>query len=272
MIFEYLLGFLIAMGIGIIAALVGIGGGVLYVPCLIWIFGLEPRVAIGTSISIILFSTLSGTIAYVRQKRIFYRSAVCLIVPSMIFSVLGAYSTVFISNMLLAVIFSVILMVIGIHMIFPSLPLIHPIRIGPYYDEERTDFSSRKVHNRLFYAHTSAWGAIAGYMSGLTGIGGGIINVPALVIGGMPVHFAVATSVFVILCTSLSATFAHIQLDNISLAYTAVFSAGAVVGAQIGARISPKVGSANLKTGVGIILIFTSLTVIMRYLELMPSL
>jgi len=264
MMVEYLLGLIIGILIGIIAALIGVGGGFLYVPCLIFIFGLEPRIAIGTSLSIILFTTLSGGIAYFRQKRIFFRSAVCLIVPSMIFSVLGAWSTIFISDRLLAVIFSVVLLVIGIKMIVPTFPIISPIRFGPYHDEKLRDFSSSGVKNRLYYIHTLIWGAIAGYTSGLTGIGGGVINVPALVIGGMPIHFAVATSTVVILCTSISATAAHVRLDNISLPYTAAFSAGAVIGAQIGAKIAPGINPDNLKSIVGIVLLITSISILMQ--------
>ena len=263
MMVHYLLGLAVGAGIGIIAALIGVGGGFLYVPSLIFIFGLEPRVAIGTSISIILFTTLSGGIAYYRQKRIFFRSAMCLIVPSMIFSVLGAWSTIYISDMLLAVIFSLVLLVIGIKMIVPTLPIISPLTCGPYYDENLRDRFSTEAHNRLYYVHTSTWGAIAGFMSGLTGIGGGAINVPALVIGGMPIHFAVATSTAVILCTSISAAYAHMRLGNIALPYTAVFSVGAVIGAQIGARIAPAVNPDNLKSGVGIVLLATSIAILM---------
>jgi uncharacterized membrane protein YfcA len=264
MMLQYLLGLVVGAVIGIIAALIGVGGGFLYVPSLIFIFGLEPRIAIGTSISIILFTTLSGSIAYLRQKRIFFRSAICLIVPSMIFSVLGAGSTVYISDMVLSLIFSLVLLIIGIKMIVPALPIISPLTFGPYYDENRRDLFSTEAHNRLYYLHTSTWGAIAGFMSGLTGIGGGVINVPALVIGGMPIHFAVATSTAVILCTSISAAYAHLRLGNIALPYTAVFSMGAVIGAQIGARIAPAINPEHLKTGVGLILLVTSITILLK--------
>lgn len=270
MVLEYLVGLLLGVIIGIIAALIGVGGGFLYVPCLIYICGLEPRIAIGTSISIILFTTLSGSIAYLRQKRIFFRSALCLVVPSMIFSVLGAWSTMYISDRLLAIIFSLVLLVIGIKMIVPTLPIVSPITHGPYHDESLRDFSSMDVKNRLYYIHTSTWGAIAGFMSGLTGIGGGIINVPALVIGGMPVHFAIATSTAAILFTSISASFTHMKLGNISLPHVAVISAGAIVGAQIGARIAPGVNSDKLKTAIGILLLLTSISVLLQNSGLLP--
>lgn len=264
MMLQYLLGLLVGAGIGILAALIGVGGGFLYVPSLIIIFGLEPRVAIGTSISIILFTTLSGGIAYYRQKRIFFRSAICLIVPSMFCSVLGAWSTTYISDMLLAVIFSLVLLVIGTKMIVPKLPIISPLSFGPYYDEKVRDAFSTEAHNRLYYIHTSTWGAIAGFMSGLTGIGGGVFNVPALVIGGMPVHFAVATSTAVVLCTSISGAYTHLRLGNIALPFTVVFSAGAVIGAQIGARIAPVINPEYLKSIVGIVLLVTSIAILIK--------
>jgi uncharacterized membrane protein YfcA len=91
-----------------------------------------------------------------------------------------------------------------------------------------------------------------------------VINVPALVMMGMPVHFAVATSTFVILFTAFSASVVHIRLGHVSPVLTGVYSVGAVIGAQIGARIAPAVQSDRLKRLVGMVLLATSILVLVR--------
>ncbi|HUU74851.1 MAG TPA: sulfite exporter TauE/SafE family protein, partial [Methanoregulaceae archaeon] len=161
-------------------------------------------------------------------------------------------------------IFLLVLLVVGIKMLVPSLPLMAPLSYGPYYDEESMDVFSINAKNRLYYLHTLTWGAVAGFMSGLTGIGGGIVNVPALVLGGMPIHFAIATSTFVIIFTSISASLAHSKLGNISIPYMAVYSAGAIIGAQVGARIAPGANPKLLRSVVGLVLIFTAIAVLVQ--------
>jgi uncharacterized membrane protein YfcA len=81
---------------------------------------------------------------------------------------------------------------------------------------------------------------------------------------GMPVHFAVATSTFVILFTAFSASVVHIRLGHVSPVLTGVYSVGAVIGAQIGARIAPAVQSDRLKRLVGVVLLATSILVLAR--------
>ncbi|MBP1927561.1 putative membrane protein YfcA [Methanolinea mesophila] len=264
MIAELILGVAISLVIGIIAALVGLGGGFLYVPTLILLFGLDTPTAIGTSLTIIVFTMLSSSITYARQRRIFYRSAMYLIIPSVIFSFIGASLTAVLPVFVITVVFIVVLFLVGLKMIFPGLPQIFPLTFGPCSDEVCVDRFSNRVTNRLYYAHVLVWGSVAGMMSGLTGVGGGVINVPALVMMGMPVHFAVATSTFVILFTAISASLVHIRLGNVSLEYTAVYSVGAIIGAQIGARIAPAIHSDQLKKLVGVVLLLTSILVLVR--------
>jgi uncharacterized membrane protein YfcA len=264
MIGELIAGGVLALFIGIIAALVGLGGGFLYVPTLILFFGLDTTTAIGTSLTIIVFTMLSSSISYARQRRIFYRTALFLIIPSVVFSFIGASLTAVLPVFIITIVFVAVLFLVGISMIRPGLPHIFPLNFGPCTDEVCVDRFSNRVTNRLYYAHVLVWGSVAGVMSGLTGVGGGVINVPALVMMGMPVHFAVATSTFVILFTAFSASVVHIRLGHVSPVLTGVYSVGAVIGAQIGARIAPAVQSDRLKRLVGVVLLATSILVLVR--------
>ncbi len=267
---EYIVGFLIAIIIGAIAAIAGLGGGFLFVPTLILLFGVDPKTAIGTSLSIIVFSTLSSSVAYSRQKRIFYRSAVCLAIPGIIFSLLGSLATVYISSTSLTFIFCLVLFIVALKMIYPGLPVIAPMKFGPSHNEVCTDCYSNVVHHRLYFIHVIFWGSLGGLMSGLTGIGGGVINVPALTMGGMPVHFAVATSTFVILCTALAGTAMHTRLGHVSPPFMVSYSLGAIIGAQAGVRLAPRIKAERLKSGVAIVLFITVFIVLAENLYLIP--
>jgi uncharacterized membrane protein YfcA len=215
-------------------------------------------VAIGTSLTIIIFTSLSGSISYARQRRIFYRSALFIIIPSIIFSALGSYSTKYISGGALAIIFSVLLFFIALHMLSPRVPFVISLRYGPYFEEECNDCFCVTARCRPYYLHLIFWGAVAGFIGGITGIGGGVINVPALTAIGMPIHFAVATSLLVILATSISGAIVHQRLGQVSVDYVVSFSLGAIIGAQIGAHLAPKIRSEQLTRAFAVFLVLIS--------------
>ncbi len=178
MIPEYVLGFTIAFLIGIIASVFGIGGGVLYVPTLTLIFGLDPKIAIGTSLAIIVFSSLTGTITYRQQGRIFYKSAVVIILPSIACSIIGSLATAYIPGEILTLLFAGFLLIIALHILVPEAVRIPMIGSGPCFDDRCVDCYQNVIQVRPNYLHLMVWGAIGGFLGGITGIGGGVINVP----------------------------------------------------------------------------------------------
>lgn len=252
--------------IGTIAALLGVGGGFFYVPVLVMVFGLDPRVAVGTSLAIITVTTLSATVGYGRQGRILKKSVLCLAIPGLAFAALGALVTVFLPSIYLIATFCIVLILMGFKMIYQKFPLIFPLLCEPCWKEEcrLPDGDHRDIH--AYPVHLVTWGSIAGFMSGLTGIGGGIVNVPALTIAGIPIHYAVATSAAVILITSLSGTGTHLLLGHLSVPFFLAFALGAVVGAQAGVYLSPKTPSRVLEVAIGTLLIVVAAMLVSKIL------
>ena len=72
-----LLGYLI-LGVAVAAfgTLVGIGGGLILVPLFILVFHWEPNLAVGTSLVVVFFNAISGTVAYMRQKKVYYDAGI----------------------------------------------------------------------------------------------------------------------------------------------------------------------------------------------------
>lgn len=252
---DFILLFMLGLLIGSVSALLGVGGGFFYVPALVLFFGLDPRIAVGTSLAIITFTTLSASIGYGLRRRVLMKSTACLSIPGMVCAALGAFITVFLPSQYLVGFFCVILLFMGIKMVYRKFPLVFPLFVGPCWKERYGKFHAGPEELCIYPVHLVSWGGFAGFMSGLTGIGGGIVNVPALTIAGIPIHFAVATSTAVILITSLSATGTHLALGHVSIPFFIPFAVGAVVGAQAGVRLSHRTPPRILELAVGALLI-----------------
>lgn len=244
--------------IGAISALLGVGGGFFYVPALVILFGIDPRIAVGTSLAIITFTTLSATIGYSSRGLILKKSVICLALPGIVFAAIGALVTVLLPSLYLIALFCIVLLMMGVKMMYQKFPLIFPLLYGPCWKEEHCAPPGNRRALHAYPVHLVTWGSTAGFMSGLTGIGGGIVNVPALTLAGIPIHYAVATSAAVILITSLSGTGTHILLGHISLPFFTAFTIGAVAGAQAGVRLLPRTPPRVLEVAVGMLLIIVS--------------
>ena len=254
---EYFAAYLISIGIGIIAAIIGLGGGFLYVPTLSLIFGLDTKTAIGTSLAIMIFSALSASFWYRKQGVILYKVALILIIPSMIASVFGSFITTLVDARILVGVFCVMLSLISIEMLIPSLRFLSEIQIGPSFIlSTNVEHQGTQPIARIWYSHLIFWGFIGGLLSGVTGTSGGAIFVPALATAGIPVHYAVATSMFTIIIVSLTGATAHATLGQIAWPFVAVYGAGAAFGAFIGAHLAPRIKEQQIKKIFGVLLLF----------------
>jgi len=260
-----LLAFILAILVGMLAATIGIGGGVLYVPILMFLFSFDYKIAVGTSLVVIICGTLTSALTYMRQNQVFLRVAFYLAIPGLIASAICSYLTQFISTFLLSLFFALFIFLVGIQILTPRVNFFYLIKREPILEEERITSFGEKITAKFSYLHLIVWGLVSGSANGLTGIGGGTINVPAMLLGGLPIHIAVATSSFVIFCTSITAALVHISLGHVAqLPVYIVLIAGAMIGAFIGARSCHYVSETKLRTVFGFVMIAISLSVILR--------
>jgi len=125
---ESVVATLVALIIGILAALAGLGGGFLYVPTLTMLFGLDQKAAIGTSLAVTICASAAATLYCAGQKKILYKAAVFLIIPGMIGAIAGSVLTGYIDNRILTFLFIIALLAIAFRMlVFPgnSIPKFH---------------------------------------------------------------------------------------------------------------------------------------------------
>ncbi|MCD6538841.1 sulfite exporter TauE/SafE family protein [Candidatus Bathyarchaeota archaeon] len=264
-----------AFFIGVISAMLGIGGGVFIVPMLILApcYSLSPAVASGTSLAAIVFTSASSTLRYMRQRRIDHLLGLFLALTTVPGAFLGSYSKRIIDNRLLGVIFAVFLIFIAARMFTERKGVRNWIR------RENVKAIHRKIidsYGETFIYSvdprlTPILGLAAGFFSGLLGIGGGSILVPAMnLIIGVPMHLSIATSMFIMVFTSVSGTLTNLWLGHVRLDYAILLAAGVIFGAQIGAHIAARVSARNLRRIFGVILILTSIRMLLKFTGIMP--
>jgi len=251
--------------------MLGIGGGVFIVPALqLFPLSIEftPQMAAGTSLTMIVFKALSSTSGYARQKRIDYRIGLLLATTTIPGALVGAYLTEIIPTNVLILIFALFILYVASRMMFEySLGGFKVFSRGKGWRCRLVDVDG----NVFEYVANMTIGLplsfLAGVSSGLLGIGGGALMVPILHFAlCFPMHLAIATSVFTMVFTSISGVATHIYLGNVQFEYALILIVGVIFGAQIGAYISKRVSSKNLRRIFGIILVVVSFRMILKFL------
>jgi len=222
---------LLGVAIGTFGTIIGAGGGFILLPVLLILYPDEPpEVVTGISLAVSFCNALSGTIAYARQKRINYRAAILFSLTSVPGAILGASLTGLFNRPLFQTAFGVILLASAIFLIVKP----------EAKNQQKTDVISFNLPLGL------ALSFAIGVVSGLFGIGGGIMHVPMMTqILSFPVHMATATSHFVVTISTISADASRI-VDGTLAPFAGLIislSLGAVIGAQIGAILSRKFSS-----------------------------
>ncbi len=233
-----------ALFIGLTLGLLGSGGSILTVPVLTYLVGQETKVAIAGSLMIVAIISLFSVIPYAREKLVKWRTVVLFGLPSMGGAVLGAWLAHFVSDAWQMLIFSVL-------MLMASYLMFKPVKLKDA-DHEHEE---REMHKIVLD------GFLVGAVTGLVGVGGGFLIIPALVLlGGLSMRLAVGTSLVIITVKSFAGFAAYLPvLDtlNLSLDWQIIwiFSIIGVVGGWIGHKISNKVNQNQLKKGFAVFLV-----------------
>jgi len=231
---------LLGLFVGVFGTLVGIGGGLICVPVFIFFLsdgGIYPYFhtaaqITGTSLFVVLANAVSGTLAYIRQKRVYFRAAVPFAIATLPGAFLGSYIVNTFSTPQLDFYYGLFMLAMACIMFFNS-------RRRPPADVMELPEGFRF---NPWIGITASFGV--GFVSSIFGIGGGIIHVPLMIyLLDFPVHIATATSHFVLACSSAFGVASHFLLQHIIWLPAVCIAVGAAIGAQIGAKISQKTKS-----------------------------
>lgn len=213
---------------GILAGVLGIGGGSILVPLMVAV-GFTPIQAIGTSSLAILLTSLSGSIQNWRMGYLDWGRISSIGLPALITAQIGAILAPTIPSAWLLFGFGT-LMLTNIYLVDLKQRLIQsPSRIEPI----------ATTPNRLLGAMLT--GSLAGLVAGLVGVGGGAIMVPLqMILLGEKIKVAIQNSLGVIVLTAASATIGHSINHHVLCAHGLLLGIGGLLGAQFGTRYLPK--------------------------------
>ncbi|MFN4227028.1 MAG: sulfite exporter TauE/SafE family protein [Candidatus Ratteibacteria bacterium] len=240
---------------GFICGLFGMGGGSLMVPAIYHFFGSifpidsRMKMSIGTSLFVIIFSSISAIITYSKNKKV-KTKLIFLIVPSgIVGSQFGALLTSKLEDKIVKYIFIFLITLLGLRMFFAS---------ENKENENPDTISYNKLVGILI-------GFFSGFVSGLCGVGGAVLIIPLLYIFlKISIHYAIGTALIAILFNSISGSIAYIIRDLINIKIGLLLSLTSVIGAQIGAKISINLPKKNLRKAFSLILILSGVSVIFR--------
>jgi hypothetical protein len=265
--------------IGAISPTIGIGGGLLTVPILIMVYGLKGDVATATSLGVIIFTTLSSTLAYIREKRIDFKVALTFIIFAIPGSILGSLTSQWLKqqnlNMdIFQIIFAAVLIMVGIFKIITLFfdnnvksKKIENKKIDnankPWWKKKYLYRSFKDKHGiefeytaKLFPGIIIAF--IGGFLGAMLGVGGGFIYVPILTMAlGVPIGIAAATSTFTIFIANFFAVV--VRFDSILWWYVLFLSIGTIISSNLVVRLVHKMKSKWILTAFWTMTVLTAL-------------
>jgi uncharacterized protein len=251
------------VGVGFASGLLGVGGCFIMVPVQFWALtsiGVDPtiaiRIAFGTNLAVVLPTAISGAIGHSRKKAVLWKAGIMLGLAGLVGSVIGAYLAAHIPGNILTIGFGLAILAGGIRMLTAKPPKVE----------------KEPIDNVLVYI---SWGFPLGIVSGIIGIGGGVLMVPIMVLAmRFKMHQSVGTSTALMIFTSVGGILSYIVnglnvsgLPSYSLGYVNILQwillAGTSVAmAQVGVRAAHKLPAKQLKYVFIAVMIYMGLKMI----------
>lgn len=250
---------------GIMGSLLGLGGGFIVIPILTILFHLPIKTAIGISlVSVIATSTAAATV-YVKEGKTDIRLGMTLELATTIGAILGALIAGFISSKTL-------------YFLFSALLIYNAYSVYRKSDSQRckgNEIAATKLTGNSMHSYQVKniplgmfLSSIAGVLSGLLGIGGGLIKIPAMyLVMGVPLKTAAATSNFMIGVTATASAFIYFLNGNIDVAVAVPVALGIFVGARFGTKINEAISTNTLKKIFVLVFIYTAVEMVIKGME-----
>lgn len=261
----WILLFMVGIFAGTFGSLLGLGGGVILVPSLLFLSSLFPGVpeitpqqAVGTSLILIIITSLSSVVGYAKKKRIDYRSAFLFFIGSAPGAILGAWLTRFFDRDNFNLYFGIFLIFMFFLLVYRNKFQARPIQ----WKIKRNFTDEQGVEYTYGYSPIPAFliALLVGTLSSLFGIGGGALLVPfMLVFFGFPPHIAAATSMMTILLSSIVGSGMHITLGHIIWPMVLATAPGSWIGGKLGVMLSSKLSGNRIERILRVVLLLFAL-------------
>jgi len=228
----HLLSLAIGLAAGSFGGLIGLGGGLIMIPLMVTVLKLSQHQAHGTSLVALVFTGLSGALTYGLHGQIDFMAAAMLALTAILTARAGAHYANALPGWKLRRSF-------GVFLIFCAALL----AIKPYVP----DIGSRHPAyiNIIILLVT---GVATGFLSGMMGVGGGVIMIPAMVLlAGFGQHVAQGTSLAVMVPVGIAGALTHHQLGNVAKGFLPGLIPGILLGAFLGGNLANLIPDTTLR-------------------------
>ncbi len=241
---------------GSVGALLGLGGGIFLVPALTLLFHLPVRIAVGTSLVSVIATSAGVAASASDESGADVMLALRLEIATAAGAVIGGLVAGFVPASALAILFAVVVFATAAYTLAKSL------RGNGDEAMYRRDYTPRR------WVAGSSTAGLAGMVSGLLGVGGGFIKVPAMyAVMGVPLGVATATSNFMVGITAAASVFVYIGRGDVRPLIVVPTAAGVFLGAVIGSLLQSRVKVAALRWALIALLVVIGVQMLVRGLQ-----
>ena len=266
---SYLLFFLVGIPAGIVGGLLGTGGCVLMMPVIRFGFHFDPALAVGTTLTAVVFTAGSGAFQHMRMGNVDKETALLtgysgilgVIIGSIVFGYVKEYGRI-------------IDLIVGLAFLLPSVRMLYEgLVLAPRQARLQAGGAGQPAGEAPFAPAVpgspfskSVLGSVIGFLTGIIGLGGGYALVPSFlyVLKG-PMKLAIGTSMASFIWMALVGAVFKLYQHVVDIPTAVCLGIGAVIGALYGAKLVARVKTATLKALFGLVFIYVSLKYILIY-------
>ena len=269
-IISLLIGFISAF----VGSLVGLGGGIIFVPAMLFLYDnfasfswANPQAIVGISLVTMVFTGLSSTLAYYKLKRVDIKTGVIFLIGSIPGSIIGSWINNLLDTDEFSLYFGILMLIVFAMMLVDRQKLVKNKQLEINKYTRTFEIDGETYQYNVTYVPAFILSFAVGALSGLFGIGGGTISVPAMILFfGIPIQVAIATSMFMIFFISLISATTHIVLGHIVWAYVLFFVIGSYIGGTVGAKTNKLFKGKTLEWILRIVIVIAALRLILESL------
>lgn len=261
---TWIIGHILAVGIGLSLGLIGGGGSILAVPILVYVMGLEAKLAIAMSLAVVGTVSLIGVIPHWRQGNVNFKTAAIFTPAAMLGAFLGARLAAlsFITGTIQLICFGIVMVLASILMIRGSNPSPPKREVGVKHQALAPRRSYSRRHQGFVIPLEGLW---VGVLTGFVGVGGGFLIIPALVLlGNLPMKEAIGTSLLIIAFNSAAGFLGY--LNQVSLNWTLILTLtlAASLGTVAGALLTKRIEAKHLQKGFGYFVLMVATFILIK--------
>lgn len=259
--------------VGFALGLTGGGGGIFAVPLLVYGLAVAPREAVGISLAAVGGTALFGAVPRLTSGDVEVRTGLLFAASGVLGAPIGSYLSMLVPEHVLLLLFALLMFIVAQRMWTKvrNPRIASGVCVTENEPSEDRSTCQRGIDGELRLTSKCASllafvGLITGVLSGMFGVGGGFVIVPALVLfSGMAIHQAVGTSLLVILLISISGVVSHIVGGNeLSVETTLLFMVGGFAGMWLGGIVATRLKSSTLQKIFSIAIVVVAIFVILK--------